>query len=197
MANGCPNCLVASATLASAVTPIAWWPAPPLHPQPLYLQQFCWGMSCLTSPIHSLAWACLPIKIGQSSLHKPQSQSTTQTAIHSSKAGGMSLVHVSGIFLLPTRPLTPRMQPVPQLLGRPSQLLLHFLHHHPVSHNCPHHPQWSFHQPCLWQPTIIPARASLPPGVVHTYVHQKVMPINLIVRQNQPLKNKIHIKSTT
>ncbi len=43
-----------------------------------------------------------------------------------------------------------------------TQPLLHFLCHHSVSCNCPHHPQWSFCQPCLWQPTLIPARASLP-----------------------------------
>jgi hypothetical protein len=33
------------------VPPNAWWPAPPLHLQPRYLQQLCRGMSCLTSPI--------------------------------------------------------------------------------------------------------------------------------------------------
>jgi hypothetical protein len=65
----------------------AWWPAPPLHWQLLYLQQLCRGMSRLTSPIPSLAWACLPTKIAQLSLHEPQSQSTTQTAIQSSQAG--------------------------------------------------------------------------------------------------------------
>jgi hypothetical protein len=32
--------------------------------------------------------------------------------------------------------------------------------------------------------------------MVHTYVDQKVMPINLIVRQNQPLKVKNRTKST-
>ena len=111
------------------VAPNAQWPAPPLHLQLLYLQQLCWGMSCLTSSTPSLAWAYLPTKIAQLSLHKLQSQSTTQTAIQSSQAGGMRLAHVSGIFLSPLRLLTPRMQPVPQLLGRPSQLLLHFLRH--------------------------------------------------------------------
>ncbi len=60
MADDSPECLVASATLASAM---------------LYLQQLCRGMSCLTSPIPSLAWARLLTKIAQSSLHQPQSQS--------------------------------------------------------------------------------------------------------------------------
>ncbi len=91
------------------VTPNSWWPASPLHRQLLYLQQLCCGMSCLTSPIPSLAWAHLPTKTAQLSLHKPQSQSTTQTAIQSSQAGRMRLVRVSGIFLSPPRPLTPRM----------------------------------------------------------------------------------------
>jgi hypothetical protein len=127
------------------VTPNTWWLVPPLHLQPLYL--LCWGVSCLTSPIPSLAWACLPTKTAQLSLHEPQSQSTTQTAIQSSQAGRMRLVCISGIFLSPPRPLTSRMQPVPKLLGCPSQILLCFL----------------LHQPCLQQPTPILARASWPP----------------------------------
>jgi hypothetical protein len=69
------------------VAPNAWWPVPPLHLQPLYLHQLCRGMSCLNSPILSLAWACLPTKIAQLSLNKPQSQSTTQMAIQFSQAG--------------------------------------------------------------------------------------------------------------
>jgi hypothetical protein len=143
--------------------PNAWWPVPPLHPQLLYLQQLCWGMSCLTSPIPSSAWAHLPTKIAQSSLPKPQSQSTNLMATQSSQAGRMRLVRISGIFLSPPSPSTHRMQPVPQLLDYPSQLLLCFLHHHQVSSNCPHRPQWSFCQPCLRQPTLIPARASMLP----------------------------------
>ncbi len=62
--------------------PMAWPLVSPLHWQLLYLQQLCQGMSCLTSPIPSSAWARLPSKIAQLSLHKPQSQSTTQMAIH-------------------------------------------------------------------------------------------------------------------
>jgi hypothetical protein len=144
--------------------PNAWCPAPPLHLQPLYLQQLCWGMSCLTSPIPSSAWARLPTKTAQSSSQEPQSQSTTQTAIQSSQAGGMRLVRVSGILLSLPRLLTPKMRPLPQLLGRPSQHLLRFLCHDPVSRDCPHRHQWSFRQPCLLQHTLIPARASLPPA---------------------------------
>jgi hypothetical protein len=45
-------------------------------------------------------------------------------AIQSSQAGKMRLVRGYGIFLSPPRLLSPRMQPVPQCLGRPSQLLL-------------------------------------------------------------------------
>jgi hypothetical protein len=100
--------------------PNAQWLEPPLHWQPSFIQKLCRGMSSLTSPISSLAWACLPTKIAQLSLHEPQSQSTTQTAIPSSQAGGMRLVLVSGTFLSPLRPLTLRMQPVPQLLSLPS-----------------------------------------------------------------------------
>jgi hypothetical protein len=89
-----------------AVAPNAWWPVPPLHQQqqPLFLQQLCWGMPCLTSPIPSLAWGCLLTKIAQSSLHTPQSQSTTQMAIPPSQGGRMKLVRISGTFLSPTRP---------------------------------------------------------------------------------------------
>ena len=80
-------------------------------------------MSCLTSPIPSSAWACLPTKIAQLSLHKPQSQSTTQMAIQPSQAGGMRLVCISGIFLNPqdgtsaTAPWPPI--PTPTLLPAP------------------------------------------------------------------------------
>jgi hypothetical protein len=122
MANCCPKHLVASATLAF---------------QLLYFEQLCWGMSCLPSPIPSSAWACLPTKNAQSSLHKQQSKSITQTAIQFSQTGRMRLVRISGIFLSPPRLLTPRMRPVPQLLDRPSERLLRFLHHHPVSQTAP------------------------------------------------------------
>jgi hypothetical protein len=149
----------------STVALNAWWPVPPLHRQPLFLQQLCWGMSCLTSPIPSLAWGRLPTKIAQLSLHEPQSQSTTQMAIPSSQAGGKRLVHISGTFLSPPRPLTLKMQLLPQLLSHPSQLLLRFLCHHPVSPDCPYRPQWSFRQPCLLKTIFIPARASLPPAL--------------------------------
>jgi hypothetical protein len=44
------------------VAPNARWPVPPLHLQPLYLRQLQQGMSCLISPIPSLAWAHLPTK---------------------------------------------------------------------------------------------------------------------------------------
>jgi hypothetical protein len=37
-----------------------------------------------------------------------------------------------------------------------------FWRHHPVSCNCPHPPQQSFFRPCLWHLTLIQARASLP-----------------------------------
>jgi hypothetical protein len=52
------------------VAPNAQLPAPPLHLLPLYLRQLPWGMSCLTSPIPSSAWDCLPTKTAQSSSHK-------------------------------------------------------------------------------------------------------------------------------
>jgi hypothetical protein len=105
LANGCPECLVASATLVSAT---ALPPAASLgHVMP-------------NTPHTLISSARLPTKTAQSSLHKPQSQSTTQMAIQFSQAGRMRLVRVSGIFLSPPRPLTPRMQPVPQRLGRPS-----------------------------------------------------------------------------
>jgi hypothetical protein len=139
---------VASTTLASA---------------PLYLRQLCRGKSCLTSPTPSLAWDRLPTKTAQSSSHKQQPQSTTQMAIQSSQAGKMRLVHGYGIFLSPPRLLTSRIQLVPQRLGRPSQLLLHFRHHHLVSRNCLHLPQRLSHLPCLQHHPLIPARASWPP----------------------------------
>jgi hypothetical protein len=148
VANYCPKCLVASATVSSATA------LPPVaslgHVMPNFLHTLI-GLGLFAN------------QDSQSSLHKPQSQSTTQMAIQSSQAGRMRLIHVSGIFLSPPRPLTPRMRLVPQLLGHPSQLLLRFVHHHPVSRDCLHHSQWLFHQPCLWQPTLIQARASLPP----------------------------------
>jgi hypothetical protein len=97
VANGCPERLVARATLASATA---------LPPAALL------GHVMQASPILSLAWACLPTKIAQLSLHKSQSQSTTQTVIQSSQAGRMRLVPISGIFLSPPWPLTPRMRPV-------------------------------------------------------------------------------------
>jgi hypothetical protein len=128
-------------TLKSAwptVAPNAWWPAQLLHWQPLFCQQLHQDMSCPTSPIPSLAWARFQTKIAQSSLHKQKSQSTNQMAIPSSQAGRMRLVCVSGTFLSLPRPLTPGMQLLPQLLCRPSQLLLQFLCHHPVSRDCPH-----------------------------------------------------------
>jgi hypothetical protein len=132
--------------------------------QPLYLRQLCWGMSCLTSPLPSLAWDHLPTKTAQLSSHKKQSQSTTKMAIQSSQAGKMRLVRRYGIFLSPPRLLTPRMRLVPQRLGRPSQLLLRFWCHHPVSHNCLHPPQCLSLQPCLQHCPLIPARASWPPA---------------------------------
>jgi hypothetical protein len=141
----------------------AWWPAPPLHLQLRYLRKLHRGMSCLTSPILSLAWDYLPTKTAQLSSQKQQSQSTTQMAIQSSQAGKMRLVHGYGIFLSPLRLLTPRRQLVPQRLGRPSQLLLHFWRHHPGSCDCPLPLQQSFCQPCLRHHTLIQARASLPP----------------------------------
>jgi hypothetical protein len=58
------------------VAPNAWWPAPPLHLQLLYLQQLRLGMSCLNSPIPSSAWAHFPTKTAQLSLNKQQLQST-------------------------------------------------------------------------------------------------------------------------
>ena len=115
-----------------------WQPAPPLHLQPLYLQQLCRGMSCLTFHIPSLTWDRLPTKTAQSSSHKQQSQSTTQMAIQSSQAGKTRLVQGYGIFLSPPKQLTPRMRLVPQRPSPPSQLLLHFRCHHLVSRNCPH-----------------------------------------------------------
>jgi hypothetical protein len=115
------------------VAPNAQWPAPPLHLQPRYLRKLQRGMSCLTSPILSSTGDHLPTKTARSSSQKQQSQSTTQMAIQSSQAGKMRLVCGYGIFLSPLRLLTPRMQPVPQRLGRPSQLLLHFWRHHPGS----------------------------------------------------------------
>jgi hypothetical protein len=142
----------------------ARWPVPLLHWQPLFHQQLCQGMSCLTSSIPSLAWAHLPTKIVKWTLHKLQSQSTNQTAIPFSQAGKMRLLLISGTFLSPPRPLTLRKQPVPQLLSCQSQLLLCFLLHHPVPRDCPHHPQWSFCQPCLLQPILIPAKVFLPPA---------------------------------
>ncbi len=102
------------------VAPNAWWPVPPLHQHPLFLQQRCRGMSCLPSPIPSLAWGHLPTKIAKLFLLGPQSQSTTQMAIPSSQTGGMRLARTSGTFLSPPRPQTLRMQPLPQLLSLPS-----------------------------------------------------------------------------
>ncbi len=48
-----------------------------MHQQPLFLQQLLCGMSCLTSPIPSLAWARLPTKTSQLSLSQ-----TTVTVYH-------------------------------------------------------------------------------------------------------------------
>ena len=120
-------------------------------------------MSCPTSPIPSSAWDLLPTKTARLSSQKQQSQSTTQMAIQSSQAGEMRLVRGYGIFHSPLRLLTPRMQPVPQRLGRPSKLLLHFWHNHPGSRDGPLPLQQSFRQLCLRHHTLIQARASLPP----------------------------------
>jgi hypothetical protein len=133
-----------------------------LHLQPCYLRKLCRGMSCLTSPILSLAWDRLRTKTARSSSQKQQSQSTTQMAIQSSQAGEMRLVHGYSIFLSPLRLLSPRMRLVPQRLGRPSQLLLRFWRHYPGSRDCPLMLQQSFRQPCLRHHTLIQARASLP-----------------------------------
>jgi hypothetical protein len=94
VANGHPERLVVSATLASATA---------LPPTALL------GNVMPNFPHTSSAWGRLPTKTARSSSHKQQSQSTTQMAIQSSQAGEMRLVHGYGIFLSPPRLLTPRM----------------------------------------------------------------------------------------
>jgi hypothetical protein len=149
VANGCPKRLVASATLASATT------LPPAalsgHVMPNFPHTLI-SLGPFTNQDCTIIFTQTAVTVYHPDGHPILSGWQDEA--------GLRLWH----FPLPTEAANPRMQPVPQLLCHPSQLLLRFLCHHPVSHNCPHHPQWSFHQMCLWQPILMPARASLPPA---------------------------------
>ncbi len=123
MANGCPKRSLACATLSLATS------LPPAallgHVMPYFSHNLI-GLGPFANQDYTLF------------LHRPQSQSTTQMVIPSSLVGGMRLACISGTFVSPLRPQILRMQPLPQLLSLPSQLLLCFLRHHPVSRDCPH-----------------------------------------------------------
>jgi hypothetical protein len=146
MANGCPECLVASATLASATA------LPPAalsgHVMPNF-PHILIGLGTFANQDCTIVFTQTAVTVYHPDGHPILSGWQDETC------------RGHGIFLSLPRLLIPRMQLVPQRHGRPSQLPCCFMRHHPVSGDCL--PQWLSRQPCLQHFTLIPARASWPP----------------------------------
>ncbi len=148
IANGHPECSVASTTLASATAlPLA---ALSGHVMPNFPHTLI-GLGPFADQECTIVFTQTAVTIYHPDGHPILSGWRDET--------GPQLWH----FSLTSKASDPRMGPVPQRPGCPSQLLLCFWRHHPVLCDCPHPPQWSFCWLYLWHCTLIPAKASLPP----------------------------------